>query len=203
MTSAALSFLQPKHAGYEALRALRANDRYPDAAHRRAWITTLFPAAPEDAVVGLSNVTAAFFGLLLRNAEAVGGTPVDVLSRALFRDLGRLKAQEVVAKMPSLPRDTRGLAVVLVSAIFTASPEYTFSIDAYAPERTVLHLSGHDRYHRIAAKLGFERRLAWPTLVPFFEGIASELGVSCSVDADVLRLDADSTCEYVFEFSMI
>lgn len=182
--------------------ALRGEDVYPTEEMRESLVAAVFPASPAELALRLSGITAAFYGYLLRQAGLqLGWERIDPLSRALFHDLGELKAREALESGIEVPRDARAPAIVLVTAIFTSSPQYRFELRRYEPERTELRLFGKSRYYAIASKLGIARYLTWPVLVPFFAGIADSLGVSLAVDAVIERLEEDGECDYRFAFS--
>ena len=44
--------------------------------------------------------------------------------------------------------------------------------------------------------------LTWPTLIPFFEGIVEHLGIPCSVEMKVSRLEDNGDCDYLARFLM-
>jgi hypothetical protein len=101
-----------------------------------------------------------------------------------------------------LPPDSRAPAIVFVTAVYTSSPEYNFEFLNYTPEETAIKILGACRYYRVAKNLNIDEYLTWPTLVPFFEGIAEELGISCSVEMTVKRLEDDGACDYLAKFVM-
>jgi hypothetical protein len=171
------------------MQNIRANDIYPDEETKAQLIAKSFPASAEDMTLKLSNVTAAFYGLMLKNVgEQFGWQEVDTLSRRVFRQLGRLKTREAIENGIDLPRDCRAPALVFITAVHSASPEYHFDVFEYLPADTAIRVFGISRYDRIAKKLGIEQHLAWPELTPFFEGIAEELDVACAIKSDLKHL---------------
>ena len=106
---------------------------------------------------------------------AFGWNEVDILSRRVFRELGRLKTREAIENGIDVPRDCRAPAIVFITAVHSASPEYNFHVLEYLPADTRIRVFGTSRYDRIAKKLDIEQHLTWPELTPFFEGIAEEL----------------------------
>jgi hypothetical protein len=188
---------------YKAMTDIRARDTYPDETVKHALIAAIFPDSVEALALKLSNVTAGFYGLTLKQVGAQCGlNMVDPVSKALFRDLGRLKTAEAQEKGVALPKDSRALGMVFVTAVFTSSPEYNFEFVKYTPEETVVRIFGVCRYYRIAKKLNIESHLTWPVLLPFFEGIADQMGIACGVTMKINRLEKDGTCDYLARFVM-
>jgi hypothetical protein len=188
---------------YERIKGLRGKDTYPDADLEQYLVSTVYPPNGEVVARKLSNVTAAFYGLGLKHLGLhCGWEKIDPVSKDLFRELGRLKAAEAQEMGVSLPPDSRALAMVFVTAVYTSSPEYNFAFLNYAPEETLLRIFGSCRYYRIARKLNIAGYLTWPTLIPFFQGIAEHLGIPCSVDMKVKSLDDDGACDYLARFAI-
>lgn len=174
---------------YSEIQGIRSKDSYPDEETKAHLIDKSFPASAEEMTLRLSNVTAAFYGLMLKNVgQQFGWAEVDKLSRRVFRELGRLKTREAIENGIDLPRDCRAPAIVFITAVHSASPEYNFHVFEYQPSDTAVRVFGVSRYDRIAKKLDIEQHLTWPELTPFFEGIAEELGVSCSIETDLKDL---------------
>ena len=188
---------------YADLATMRGKDMYPSKELEQELVSKIFPHAPEELARSLSNVTGAFYGHTLKQAGLhYGWDKIDSLSKGLFRDLGSTKRIEALEAGVSLPNDTRALAIVIITAIFTSSPEYVFAISTYTPGETVFRLTGTCRYYRIAKKLNIEKHLTWPVLVPFFKSVAHDLGFSCSIQVTTDRLDDDGTCDFRFHCAM-
>lgn len=188
---------------YEEMRALRGSDAYPDKDLETYLVEKIFPDTAGTLALKLSNVTAGFYGFTLKHAGLqCGFDKVDPISKSLFRELGRLKTMEARERGIELPKDTRALPMVFITAVFTSSPEYRFEFLEYTPQVTVLRIFGACRYYRIAKKLDIESHLVWPVLLPFFEGIAEEVGVRCGITMDIKTLEADGTCDYLAKFEM-
>lgn len=187
---------------YTEMSGLRGRDKYPDASLKRYFIHDIFPKTVEEMALRLSNVTAGFYGIGLKQAGLqCGWERIDGVSKALFHELGQLKAVEAREIGIALPQDVRAIAMVFITAVFTSSPEYNFEFPAYSPAETIMKISGKCRYYRIARKLGIDRYLTWPTLTTFFEGIAAELKIECSVEMQVRKLEDDGTCDYLAIFA--
>jgi hypothetical protein len=120
----------------------------------------------------------------------------------VFRNLGRLKTREAVEVGVDVPKDSRALALVFITAVHSASPEYNFEVFEYLPEETVIRVFGISRYDRIAKKLDIERYLTWPELVPFFEGVAEEMGVKCRIEGDLKELGEEGRYECLYRFTL-
>jgi CRP-like cAMP-binding protein len=174
---------------YGEMQGIRAKDVYPGEEVKAFLVERTFPKSAEDMTLKLSNVTAAFYGLTLANVgERFGWKEADAISKSVFRRLGQLKAKEALELGVDLPRDTRAPALVFITAVHSASPEYNFEVLEYLPDETTIRVFGISRYDRIAKTLNIARHLTWPELVPFFEGAAEELGVKCKVQAELKEL---------------
>jgi len=189
---------------YEEMKRIRGEDKYQDKETEEHLLEKIFPKSTEELALRLSNVTAAFYGFTLKYiGEQCGWDKVDPISRSLFRELGRLKTIEAQEMEVDIPGDTRALAIVLISAIYTSSPEYNFETLKYTPEETVMRIFGSCRYFRIAKKLKIETYLSWPTLIPFFEGIAQQVDIECEVKMEIRNLENDGRCDYLARFILI
>jgi hypothetical protein len=188
---------------YEEMNVLRGRDIYPDDDLETYLVEKIFPDTVETLALKLSNVTAGFYGFALKHAGLeCGFDKLDPISKSLFRELGRLKTMEAREKGIDLPKDTRALAMVFITAVFTSSPEYRFEFLKFTPQETVVRIFGACRYYRIAKKLNIESYLTWPVLTPFFEGIAEEVGAKCVITVDIRALEEDGTCDYIAKFAM-
>ncbi len=182
---------------YQQIGRLRGDDHYPPEMDVEDIINTFFPNSIENLVLELSNITASFYGLLLQQALYLQGDSfVETLSQATFHQLGKLKAQQALDKNPNIYRDARGIATIILSAIFTSSPEFKIQIMKFEADEVRLYVTGVDRYHRIAKMLGIEEKISWPTVQPFILGIRDLLGVGCTIRTEIVRLDSNSQCEY-------
>jgi hypothetical protein len=186
---------------YKAMNDVRSKDVYPDETVKRYLIDHIFPAGVEALAFRLSNVTAGFYGITLAQVgKQCGWNKVEPVSKDLFRELGRLKTAEAGEMGIAVPKDSRALGMVFVTAVYTSSPEYNFEFVKYTPEETVVRITGNDRYYRIAKKLNIEGHLVWPTLKGFFEGIAEQAGIKCAITMKVNKLEKDGTCDYLARF---
>jgi hypothetical protein len=186
---------------YSEIKNLRGKDKYPDNYLEEHLVDNIFPDDPEAMALKLSNVTAGFYGFILKHTGMqCGWDKVDTVSKSLFRELGNLKAAEAVENGVEIPKDTRSLAIVFVTAVFTSSPEYNFEFTKYTPEETIMRIFGVCRYYRIAKKLNIESYLTWPTLTAFFEGIAEYFGIECDINMEVCDLHDNGECDYLAKF---
>jgi hypothetical protein len=188
---------------YWAMWDIRAKDIYPDQSVKHLLINKMFPDGVKTMALKLSNVTAGFYGITLKQVGLqCGWDKVDPVSKALFRELGQLKTAEALEMGLPLPKDSRALGMVFVTAVFTSSPEYNFEFIKYTPEETVVRILGACRYYRIAKKLNIDSHITWPTLTSFFEGIAEQMKIECSVTMKVNKLEKDGACDYLARFVM-
>ncbi len=189
---------------YEEMKRIRGKDKYPDKEIEEHLLEKIFPKTVDELALRLSNVTAAFYGFTLKHiGHQCGWDKVDSISKSLFRELGQLKTVEIQEREVDMPRDTRALAIVLISTIYTSSPEYNFEFLKYTPEETVVRIFGSCRYFRIAKKLNIETHISWPNIIPFFEGVAQQAGVECKVEMEIRKLEDDGICDYLTRFTLI
>ena len=188
---------------YGEMQGIRAADVYPDEEVKAQLVEKTFPKSAEEMTLKLSNVSAAFYGLLLAHVgDRFGWREADAISKSVFRRLGQLKTREALELGIDIPKDSRAPALVFITAVHSASPEYNFEVFEYLPEETVIRVFGVSRYDRIAKKLDIERYLTWPELIPFFEGAAEEMGVSCNVEGDLKELGEEGRYECIYRFTL-
>jgi CRP-like cAMP-binding protein len=188
---------------YGEMQGIRAADVYPDEEVKAQLVEKTFPKSAEEMTLKLSNVSAAFYGLLLVHVgDRFGWREADAISKSVFRRLGQLKTREALELGVDIPKDSRAPALVFITAVHSASPEYNFEVFEYLPEETVIRVFGVSRYDRIAKKLDIERYLTWPELIPFFEGAAEEIGVSCNVEGDLKELGEEGRYECIYRFTL-
>jgi CRP-like cAMP-binding protein len=189
---------------YGEMQGIRAKDTYPDPEVKAYLVDKTFPKTAEELTLRLSNVTAAFYGLILEHVgEQFGWKEADAISRTVFTELGQLKTREAIEVGVDVPKDSRAPALVFITAVHSASPEFNFEVFEYLPEETVMRVFGISRYHRIAQKLDIERNLTWPELTPFFEGVAQEMGIRCSIQADLKELGEEGRCDCIYRFTLL
>jgi CRP-like cAMP-binding protein len=188
---------------YGEMQGIRAKDAYPDEEVKAFLVEKTFPKSAEEMTLKLSNVSAAFYGLMLANVgDRFGWKEADAISKSVFRKLGQLKTKEALELGVDVPKDSRALALVFITAVHSASPEYNFEVFEYLPEETTIRVFGISRYDRIAKKLDIERYLTWPELIPFFEGVAEEMGVKCKVEGDLKELGKEGQYECLYRFTL-
>ena len=186
---------------YNEVQGIRARDTYPGEEVKAYLVDKTFPKSAEDMTLKLSNVTAAFYGLMLKHVgRRYGWNEVDPLSKIVFRELGRLKTREARENDLEVPTDCRALALVFITAVHSASPEYNFHVLEYLPKDTAVRVFGTSRYDRIAKMLDIEQHLTWPELTPFFEGIAEEMGIDCRIETDLKELGEGGRYDCTYRF---
>ena len=188
---------------YGEMQGIRAKDAYPDEEVKAFLVEKTFPKSAEEMTLKLSNVSAAFYGLMLANVgDRFGWKEADAISKSVFRKLGQLKTKEALELGVDVPKDSRALALVFITAVHSASPEYNFEVFEYLPEETTIRVFGISRYDRIAKKLDIERYLTWPELIPFFEGVAEEMGVRCKIEGELKELGKEGRYECLYRFTL-
>ena len=189
---------------YAEMQGIRGKDKYPDEQLEAYLVDKVFPKTAEELTLRLSNVVAAFYGLILEDVgELFGWKEMDAMSRTLFRELGQLKTREALERGVDVPKDSRAPSLVFITAVYSSSPEFNFEFFKYTPEETVMRVFGISRYDRIAKKLDIERHLTWPVITPFFEGAAQEMGIRRRIEIDAKELGEEGRCDYVFRFTLL
>ena len=188
---------------YGEMQGIRAKDAYPNEEVKAFLLEKTFPKSAEEMTLKLSNVSAAFYGLMLANVgDRFGWKEADAISKSVFRKLGQLKTKEALELGVDVPKDSRAPALVFITAVHSASPEYNFEVFEYLPEETTIRVFGISRYDRIAKKLDIERYLTWPELIPFFEGVAEEMGVRCKIEGELKELGREGRYECLYRFTL-
>lgn len=188
---------------YAEMQGIRAKDSYPDEEVKAYLIEKTFPKSAEEMTLKLSNVSAAFYGLMLAHiGDRFGWREADAISKAVFRKLGQLKTREALELGVDVPKDSRAPALVFITAVHSASPEYNFEVFEYLPDETVIRVFGVSRYDRIAKKLDIERYLSWPELLPFLEGVAEEMGIKCKVEGELKELGEEGRYDCVYRITL-
>ena len=92
---------------YAEMQGIRAADIYPDEEVKAQLVEKTFPKSAEEMTLKLSNVTAAFYGLLLAHiGDRFGWQEADTISKSVFRKLGQLKTKEAIEVGVDLPKDS-------------------------------------------------------------------------------------------------
>lgn len=187
---------------YVLMKKLRKDDTYIQTFDRQKMIDLFFPKTTSEMAESLSNVTSAFYGIMLENTgQYIGMDHVDFMSRGFFYKLGRTKARltkEGIADRFTIPEDARGVVILLVSAIYNASPEYKFHVRAFSEDRCEIDLTGVDRYYRITRAMGMHKRLEWPVLHRFVEGLNDELKANSQVKSEMISINENAECHERF-----
>ncbi|MCG9792073.1 hypothetical protein [Flavobacterium algicola] len=181
---------------------VREQDNYLTEEIKEKCQKFFVPASIDELTLGLSSVTASFYGLGLKHiSEEFGKDATSRISKKIFYDLGKMKAKQCRDKMPQFPYDTTALAMTTITAIYTSNPEYVFTIMAFSPEKTVLKLEGVDRYLKILAELGIEDQIEMPTLLTFMEGINDELNLKADIEYEIDIDEENNTTNTTYTFT--
>jgi hypothetical protein len=90
---------------YAEMQGIRAADVYPDEEVKAELVERTFPKSAEEMTLKLSNVSAAFYGLLLAQVgDRFGWREADAISKSVFRRLGQLKTKEALELGVDLPK---------------------------------------------------------------------------------------------------
>lgn len=187
---------------YRQLAAFRNEDVYLPEMDWELLIADFFPPTIIDVVQNLSNTTAAFYGLMLKEAgNRFGPAIMDELSKATLYALGKRTAGNLADKKPDLEKDARGIAIVAIAAIYNASPEYRFEILKFEPQQVKMLIKGADRYHRIAQQLDIGPWLTSP-ISAFVQGINDGMDLPYSTSCELRSIDEQSHCLYELNISL-
>lgn len=185
----------------EELQIKRKNDRYLNDDIEKTILDHFFPSNTVELVDSMSNVTASFYGLLMKfSTENLGDDYTKRLSEKLFYELGRMKAGQALHKMPDMPHNSKSFINVFIFTVYTSSPGYSFSIDKYTDSHSILKISGTDRYHQISTLLKITSQLNWPPFMPFMSGIKDRLSLTASPDLKFSNYERNSQCTALIEF---
>lgn len=180
---------------------IRKQDNYLTEEIKEMCHVFFVPKSVNELTLGLSSVTAAFYGLALQNiSEEFGKEATNRISKKIFYELGKMKAKQCKANMPDFPYDARAFALTTITAIYTSNPEYVFTVMAFSPDKTILQLNGVDRYLKILAELGIEDEIELPTLITFMEGINDELNLNAVIkyQIDINKEQNTTNTTYIF-----
>lgn len=182
---------------YLELSAFRNEDIYPADMNWEGIVTDFFPATFPALVQRLSDITGAFYGVMLKQAgEMHGADQIDALSAATLYDIGVKTATRNMQAKPGLQKNIPDLFKVLISAVFTSSPEFRFEVLEVNERRGEMKVKGVDRYHKIAKALDMADQLQWPVILPFVKGVRDGMGLNCTVSMERLQLNDSSECLY-------
>jgi hypothetical protein len=180
---------------------IREQDSYLTEEIKAKCEKYLTPSSINDLVLGLSNVTAAFYGLALKHISSeLGKEAVSRISKKIFYDLGKMKANQCREKMENFPYDTTAFALTTITAIYTSNPEYVFTILEFSPEKTVIQLEGVDRYLKILTQLEIDEQVEFPVLISFMEGINDELNLNSSIKQETNANKEQNTTNTIYTF---
>ena len=94
---------------YAEMQGIRAKDTYPDEEVKAYLVEKTFPKSAEEMTLKLSNVSAAFYGLMLAHiGDRFGWREADAISKAVFKKLGQLKTREALELGVDVPRGFQG-----------------------------------------------------------------------------------------------
>ncbi len=193
-----------KHKMIKELGKLRANDIYLQENIKQVSMDNFLPKNTLELTLDLSNVTSVFYGLAIKNiCENFGKESANEISKKIFYDLGRLKTQQCKSKYTNLENNTKAFAYIIISAIYNASPEYSFEIIQFSKEETVVKIEGLDRYLRILSELKLEKYVEFPTLIPFMEGVRDELNLKCEIDYEMEIDKKENKTSTIYKFKML
>ncbi|MBV8325696.1 hypothetical protein [Chryseobacterium sp.] len=182
---------------FVALSDFRKNDIYLSEMEPDQIISDLFPATFTELVQRLSDITGAFYGGMLKQTEQLfGAEAVETLSSKFMYDLGAKMALRNLQAKPDLQPGIPAVAKILIGAVFTSSPEYSFEFKELNDHKIEMLILGVDRYHKITQSLGISGLLKWPVIQPFIQGVCDTMGLDVLLNIKVLEINPDSSCIY-------
>ncbi|OUL59905.1 MULTISPECIES: hypothetical protein [unclassified Flavobacterium] len=186
------------------LSQARSKDVFTSQDLKEEIINFFFPENTFELTQNLSNVTSAFYGLLLRDIGVTyGNDKIDNHSKKLFYELGKLKTKQAIEIYPKLEKDARAFALVVIFAIYNSSPEFNFRIIEFTPENTIIELTGVDRYLKVLTELGIEKHVTIPTFLPFLEGIKDILNIDCEIDYTFEKIDKKFNIKSIYHIKQL
>ncbi|MBL3548955.1 MULTISPECIES: hypothetical protein [Chryseobacterium] len=182
---------------FVALSDFRKNDIYLPEMDMDQIISDYFPGTFRELVQRLSDITGAFYGGMLKQAgKLFGAEAIELLSNSFMYDLGSKMALRNLAVKPGLKPGIPAVAKILIGAIFTSSPEYSFEFKELNDHKIEMLIQGVDRYHRITQEFEIAHLLKWPVIKPFVQGVCDAMGLDVLFEMEVLELNPDSSCVY-------
>ena len=182
---------------FVALSDFRKNDIYLSGMNRDQIISDFFPGTFTELVQRLSDITGAFYGGMLKQTEKLfGAEAVETLSSKFMYDLGSKMALRNLQMKPDLQPGIPAVAKIIIGAVFTSSPEYSFEFKELNDQKIEMLIRGVDRYHKITQSLEISGLLKWPVIQPFIQGVCDTMGLDVLLSIKVLELNPDSSCVY-------
>ncbi len=187
---------------YKLMRELRKDDICHKDLNNEELVKILFPKTASDLTLSLSNVTAVFYGTMLEVVgRGIGMDKIDQVSKDFFYNLGKTLGKITINATDGqleLPRDARGVTIALITAIYKASPEYKFEVSHFNKDHCQIDLNGADRYLRVTKSMGLDKKLEWPVLHRFMEGISDELKADVNIKSEMLLAEDSGKCHERF-----
>ncbi|PWN72373.1 hypothetical protein C1631_007185 [Chryseobacterium phosphatilyticum] len=182
---------------FTALSDFRKHDIYLPEMDPDQIISDFFPGTFTELVQRLSEITAAFYGgLLKQSGKLFGSEAIEQLSAAFMYDLGTKMTLRTLGIKPDLPFGIPTAVKIIIAAVFTSSPEYNFEFKELNDHKAEVLIKGTDRYHRITQNLEISELLQWPVIRPFIQGVCDTMGLDVLLNIQVIKLDPDSSCIY-------
>lgn len=180
-----------------ALSDFRKNDIYLPEMDQDQIISDFFPGTFTELTQRLSDITGAFYGGMLKQAgKLFGSEAIEQLSSTFMSDLGSKMALRTLGTKPDLQPGIPAVAKILIGAVYTSSPEYSFEFKELNDHKIEMLIKGVDRYHKITQSLQIADLLKWPVIKPFVQGVCDTMGLDVLLDMQVVKLDQDSQCIY-------
>jgi hypothetical protein len=189
---------------YAQMGTTRIRDTYPNIQLMEELVEKLYPQSAEELALRISSASAGLLAGTMRVVgQQLGWDKVDWVSKAAFRDLGEGMARRAEAIGVDLPKDTRALAVVFITALYDCLPGFNFEIREFTIGRTSMRIFGVSSFFKAAKEQHIDSHISWPVIGAFFEGVARQLGVACYVHVYADRLDSDGRCDYRATFTLM
>lgn len=157
------------------------------------------PSELEVLVNGLSNVTAAFYGITMDLIGAnFGKDKIDFISSALNYRIGKMKALDYQSNIGMENKGTINVIEIIIYSIFSASPDFAFSVKKLTKEESSIEITGIDRYYKVCKELNIEQYIEWPAQRGFLKGIIDQLGNNFEFFSDLVYMKetGETKCIY-------
>ncbi|WP_299250168.1 hypothetical protein [uncultured Cytophaga sp.] len=158
-----------------------------------------FPSELGELVNGLSNVTAAFYGITMDLiGDNFGKDKIDLISSSLNYRIGKMKAMDYQSNIGMEDRGTINVIEIIIYSIFSASPDFVFNVKKLSKEESSIEITGIDRYYKVCKELNIDQYIQWPAQRQFLKGIIDQLENNFEFISDLVYMKetGETKCIY-------
>lgn len=182
---------------YLKLKTFRGDDVYPPEMDWEKIVTDFFPPTFEELVQRLSDISAAMYGIMLKQSCILfGADQINALSEAVFYNLGQVNSARIMSARPDFEKNLDGIFKIFIGTVFTANPEYKLEVLELNAHQGRMIIRGVDRYHKIAKALDLVLHLQWPVILPYIKAVSEGMEIDCSTEMKLISLNEKSECVY-------